>query len=177
MCACILWYAAYTHAYLHCFFLLDLFSLHADVFTSDPQDTTVLLGEQAIFSCTFEDIDTFPLWTATDGGTFTTSNTDGDVRYIPVSNTMVSLGVKATKERNGVCYVCIANLITGPIQSAQGCLTLAGKQSMSILCLPAAAMVCGECIFTAPHFTYNCNHVLLLDHLISSRSVTCLRVT
>ena len=100
------------------------------MFTEDPQDTTVLLGEQAIFSCSFLSTHSFPIWIATDGGNFNLLNTDGDVRYIPVNNTMVSLGVTATRARDGACYYCVIDSFTGTIQSAQGCLTVLGKQSM-----------------------------------------------
>ena len=115
------------------------------MFTSDPQNTTVHLGEQVIFSCSFENIATFPDWIDTDGEVYTISKTEGDVRYIQVNDTMVSLSVIATPARDGVCFSCIINSIVGPVESARGCLTVAGKQSMSSLamctCLPAAMTV------------------------------------
>ena len=117
------------------------------MYTENPQNTTVLLGEQAVFSCTFENIDTFPLWTTSDGETFTPSDTAGDVRYITINSTMVSLIVTATEERDGVCYVCIANLIAGPVESTPSCLRLAGEHSMSRLssCSSDSACVVHAC--------------------------------
>ena len=139
---------------------LNLFSVHTAVFTRDPQNTTVLLGEQAIFSCLFENTAAFPAWTDTDGVAYTISNTEGDVRYIRVNSTMVSLIVTATLARDGVCFSCIISPTTGPIiESAQGCLTVAGKQSM---CLPVAITVHLLCMHT--YFItiqYYCKCVLL----------------
>ena len=103
------------------------------MYTENPPDTTVLLGQQAIFNCMFSNIVTFPVWTTSDGETFTSSNTAGDVRYILVSNRMVSLFVTATEDRDGVCYVCIAHLIAGRIESTPSCLRIAGEHSMSRL--------------------------------------------
>ena len=139
--------------------LLDLFSLHAAGFTENPRNTTVLLGEQAIFSCLFENITTFPDWTDTDGGVYTVSATEGNVRYIQVNSTMVSLNVTATPARDGVCFSCISNSIAGPVESAQGCLTIAGKQSMSSLtmCIPAVMLyVCMHTYFITVQYNRKC---------------------
>lgn len=106
--------------------------LPAAAFTADPQNATALLEDQAIFRCSFENIDVFPTWDDTDRGTFTTSDTTGDVRYIQDNNMTVSLNVTATLARDGVCYFCVASLLSGSIQSGQGCLTVAGKWSMRI---------------------------------------------
>ena len=103
------------------------------MFTENPQDTTVLLGEQAVFSCTLKNATTLPEWTDTNGVAYTIYNTAGDVRYIRVNNTKVSLSVTATPARDGVCFSCIIDSIVGPVESARGCLTVDGKQSMSIL--------------------------------------------
>ena len=119
------------------------------MFTSDPQDTTVLLGEQAVFSCTFENVTTFLNWTDTDGVAYAISNTEGDVRFIRVNKTMVSLSVTATPARDGMCFLCIIDSIVGPIESAQGCLTIAGKQSMSSL-----SMIVSSCSYDSAFVMY-----------------------
>ena len=143
---------------------LNLFSVHAAVFTENPQNTTVHLGEQAVFSCSFKNTAAFPEWTDTDGVAYTISATEGDVRYIQVSNTMVSLNVTATLARDGVCFSCIINPTTGPIiESAQGCLTVAGKQSM---CLPVAITVHLLCIIVNVCY---CVHVVCSIDKVSLR--------
>ena len=115
--------------------------LSAAAFTEDPQNATTLLGDQAIFTCSFENINSFPSWVGTDGETYTPSDVDGDVRYIPVSNMTISLNVTATLVRDGVCYRCDANLINNPTRSAQGCLTVVGKWSIHTYA-PTAVHIC-----------------------------------
>ena len=128
-CACYCHNCTVLYILVHCKWLHCFAVLPAALFTEDPQNVTALLGTQAFFNCSFEDLPSFPRWEDTTGASYTTSDTTGDVRFVQTSNMSISLNVTATEARDGVCYFCIADLITSPIISESGCLTVAGKHS------------------------------------------------
>lgn len=110
-----------------CIGLVPFSALTVALFTEDPQNATAPLGGQATFLCSFEDLDAFPNWEDSTGQSYTIANVAGDVRYIKISNMTIALNVTATAERDGVCYFCTAPLVSGPVSSESGCLTVVGK--------------------------------------------------
>ena len=102
------------------------------LFTGDPQNTTALLGTQALFNCSFENLTSLPNWEDSTGMSYSSSST-GEVRYIRVSSMEIALNVTATQDRDGDCYFCAVDLTSGDrISSGSGCLTVAGKNRMSV---------------------------------------------